>query len=515
MIRVIESASATKESVMIASETLHVQADAPARSIKLQTPARAGLGIHRSVRTPIDSAPLRERNTGDNQATQRDLGLYNAGGDHQRDGNTECRIAGQEQAVASRNFSTIPIFAADRLNPPRASPWFASAALTAGVRPALAIGPIDDHIEREADRMASQVMNGPESRPSVTHVPPQLKLKCAGCAAQPGRSCNAADISPNEETGKHVPAIVGEVLRSTGNSLDPDTRAFMEPRFGQDLSQVRVHIDAKAAESARTINAAAYTIGQHVVFGAGRYEPAVNAGRELLAHELAHTLQQRQASDAQLVIDNEADHEREASVVADNALHQTTPIPSVKALDSRLILRQKLGPDESGPRIERSIELMPHLIPMDAPAVREVEKCEEFPGGSTDCEVNEQTGIPTGRVTHRTDETNPCTRPCVEQHEAVHLPQLKTLCQQLRDCYLAADKGKRPASDCFKMTFSGTKERECAAYRKSVPCMERRLKTAKDCQSTENKEYGTRKLASEKCFRDKNCGGSADLTKKR
>lgn len=133
-----------------------------------------------------------------------------------------------------------------------------------------------------------------------------------------------------------------------------------------------------------------------------------------------------------------------------------------------------------------------------------VEECEELPGGSTDCEVDE-TGTPTGKVTHRIDETNRCTKPCVEQHEAVHVKQLKTFCPKLRDCYLAADKGKRPHTECVKMALFGSKERECEAYKMSVPCVENRLKKAKRCQSKRNKDYGRRKLASEKCFLQRYC----------
>jgi hypothetical protein len=89
-----------------------------------------------------------------------------------------------------------------------------------------------------------------------------------------------------------VPPSVHEVLRSPGGQLDAETRAFMEPRFGRDFSHVRLHTDAKAAESASAANALAYTVGPHVVFGAGKYTPAGHEGRRLLAHELAHVVQQ-------------------------------------------------------------------------------------------------------------------------------------------------------------------------------------------------------------------------------
>jgi hypothetical protein len=93
-----------------------------------------------------------------------------------------------------------------------------------------------------------------------------------------------------------VPPIVHEVLNSPGRPLDSATRAFMEPRFGHDFGHVRVHTDAKAAESARAVSAHAYTVGHNIVFGTSEFVPTTHPGRELLAHELAHTIQQRDAS---------------------------------------------------------------------------------------------------------------------------------------------------------------------------------------------------------------------------
>lgn len=88
-----------------------------------------------------------------------------------------------------------------------------------------------------------------------------------------------------------VPSIVHEVMASPGQPLDAATRTFFEPRFGHDFSHVRVHGDAKAAESARAVNALAYTLGRNVVFAAGQYAPSSAAGKGLLAHELAHVVQ--------------------------------------------------------------------------------------------------------------------------------------------------------------------------------------------------------------------------------
>jgi hypothetical protein len=92
-----------------------------------------------------------------------------------------------------------------------------------------------------------------------------------------------------------APAIVREVLNSPGRPLDPQTRALMEPRFGQDFSRVRVHTDVSAADSAHAVNAHAYTVGSEIVFGETQYAPHTGAGRALLAHELTHVVQQRGA----------------------------------------------------------------------------------------------------------------------------------------------------------------------------------------------------------------------------
>src|SRR5207244_7109625 len=85
-----------------------------------------------------------------------------------------------------------------------------------------------------------------------------------------------------------IPPIVHDVLSSSGQPLDTGTRAFMEPRFGHDFGQVRVHTDARAAESAQAVNALAYTVGRNVVFGGGEDAPGTSEGRKVLAHEVRH-----------------------------------------------------------------------------------------------------------------------------------------------------------------------------------------------------------------------------------
>jgi hypothetical protein len=98
--------------------------------------------------------------------------------------------------------------------------------------------------------------------------------------------------TPAWATADQPSAIVRSALAGLGARLDPKTRAFMEPRFGQDFSQVRVHSDRAAAEAAGVLNARAFTVGDHIFFGAGQSATG-GAGQRLMAHELTHVIQQR------------------------------------------------------------------------------------------------------------------------------------------------------------------------------------------------------------------------------
>jgi hypothetical protein len=150
---------------------------------------------------------------------------------------------------------------------------------------------------------------------------------CAECGKEKMLLQRATqDREPETQNSGGVPAIVHEVLRSSGQPLDTNTRAFMEPRFDHDFSRVRVHTDARAAESAQAVGAAAYTVAQHVVFGAGRFQPDTRLGQQLLAHELTHVLQQRsalQSSSVFAAIDPDDRMEAEAQSVG-HAIHGET-----------------------------------------------------------------------------------------------------------------------------------------------------------------------------------------------
>lgn len=166
-----------------------------------------------------------------------------------------------------------------------------------------------------------------------------LQRKCA-CGGSPGvdgecEACRNKRLSLQRQTisaagSATAPPIVHEVLSSPGQPLDAGTRAFMEPRFGHDFSQVRVHTDARAAESARAVNALAYTVGRDLVFGARQHAPATNEGRLLIAHELTHVLQQQGRRGTELLSVGPATgpQEEEANTTAARVLESSrTPEP--------------------------------------------------------------------------------------------------------------------------------------------------------------------------------------------
>lgn len=158
-----------------------------------------------------------------------------------------------------------------------------------GLQPKLAVSTPGDQYEQEADRVAEHVMRMPA---------PTLQPACASCSTggTPGPERENHELvhrkSENvSDTSNSVPDSFLHNL-SPGQVLDTATRAFMEPRFGRDFSNVRVHTNEKAAESAQSVNAVAYTLGRDIVFEAGQYRPHTPAGQTLIAHELAHVIQQ-------------------------------------------------------------------------------------------------------------------------------------------------------------------------------------------------------------------------------
>lgn len=210
----------------------------------------------------------------------------------------------------------------------------------------LAINEPGDVFERQADQVAETVMRMAD--PAA--VPPALGLQqnspgatvqracacggsCDDCKKEAGVLQRAA-VGPGAATAI-APPIVHDVLGSPGQPLDLATRNFMELRFGYDFSGVRVHADGRAAESARAVNALAYTVGNHVVLGVGQSQ-GTSSGTRLLAHELTHVVQQNGATGA-IRFDGETD----------------------SAPDHELV--------RSGMRVQRKLSVDP-AVPSNAPA---------------------------------------------------------------------------------------------------------------------------------------------------
>jgi hypothetical protein len=145
-----------------------------------------------------------------------------------------------------------------------------------------------DQYEQEAVRVSQQLMRTSE---------PQQRVGAWGRADCGHELVQLKSAVPSGVSSADAPASVHDVLNSPGHPLDAETRTFMGPRFGKDFSDVRVHSDARAVESADAVQARAFTVGHHIVFAAGEYAPGTSAGRALIAHELAHVIQQSSGAD--------------------------------------------------------------------------------------------------------------------------------------------------------------------------------------------------------------------------
>ena len=179
------------------------------------------------------------------------------------------------------DFSRIPI------HPPAAG----------SIQAKLQINKPGDEYEQEADRISAQVMRMPE---------PQIQRACAcggacpKCSNEQGgrKQVQTKGIKTNDTAVTTVPPIVQEVTRSPGETLDPSTRKFMETRFGHEFGAVRIHSDQSAGDLTHRLHARALTIGDRIFFAPNEFQPDRTRGKRLLAHELAHVVQQRRLGGA-------------------------------------------------------------------------------------------------------------------------------------------------------------------------------------------------------------------------
>ena len=168
------------------------------------------------------------------------------------------------------------------------------------IQPKLAVSEPGDQYEQDADQVADQVMRMPA---------PTLQRSAIGCAIDsdscPGRSTD--ELLQRKPAGTASISVTDTFVQDPGpgQPLSAVARAFFEPRFGHDFSEVRVHTDQNAAESSRQVSAQAYTVGRDIVFGAAKYQPDSVAGGQLLAHELTHVLQQSGTRTLSTAIDSQ------------------------------------------------------------------------------------------------------------------------------------------------------------------------------------------------------------------
>ncbi|RUT02468.1 hypothetical protein DSM106972_059460 [Dulcicalothrix desertica PCC 7102] len=198
----------------------------------------------------------------------------------------------------------------------------------------------------------------------------QRSLKISNHTDCQKRQLNLQRRATSRDKPSQVPQIVHEVLQSPGQPLDANTRVEMESHFNRDFSQVRVHTDAKAAESATAVNALAYTVGQDIMFRSQQYAPESNSGQQLLAHELVHVLQQEDSntvSNLELAISDNASLEAEADqasqAIAGGQQIQLSLASAATAIqrqiaDSRREEIIRLGESEDPANRQRALELI-------------------------------------------------------------------------------------------------------------------------------------------------------------
>jgi hypothetical protein len=199
------------------------------------------------------------------------------------------------------SFDQVPVHSDARAGMNPAWQGFTMRSPWVGLRAKLAISVPDDPYEQEADAVADQVMQVP-NRQSNSHdlsfsslSVPRPSSKGGLCVEEEEKKLQREGHGNIRDSPETVPPIVYETLRSSGQALDSDTRSFMEERFDRDFGDVRLHTDGRAMESARAVNALAYTVGRHIVFGRNQYSPHTPTGQRLLAHELTHVVQQNSA----------------------------------------------------------------------------------------------------------------------------------------------------------------------------------------------------------------------------
>lgn len=196
---------------------------------------------------------------------------------------------GQAGSTAG-DFSRVPALSYDRTNLCGEAPLSERRRQRNTHRVELAIGRVDDPLEVEADRLAD--LRATPAGPVRSEAVRQLQVGRRSTDGQDGDAARNMPAGVASGGTSKVLEPVHDVIGSPGKSLDLESLTFFESRFKRDFSHVRIHTDQRAAESARAIDALAYSAGHHIAFAEGAYRPTTSEGRRLLAHELAHVVQQ-------------------------------------------------------------------------------------------------------------------------------------------------------------------------------------------------------------------------------
>jgi len=211
------------------------------------------------------------------------------------------RIRTRQEALTKKPPNSVPASTlatpADLQHPERAEGPQATSASAAGAghqfsalsvdgaRPQLTVSEPADAADQEATRVADQVAEQTQKNTSTS------AQQQTGVAVSANLSRTNVDQARDDGASSDAETLASQALAGASEPLSSSIRREMEPAFGHDFSQVRVHTDSAATRSARAVNARAYTVGSDVVFGAGRYAPGTREGDRLLAHELTHVVQ--------------------------------------------------------------------------------------------------------------------------------------------------------------------------------------------------------------------------------
>jgi hypothetical protein len=299
--------------------------EAPAHSTQIARPSRGGTVEqgHRLQRSMGNQAMLRLLGQGAKNLTR------NEPDDHNKQEAGPARLNARRAGPGLWwDFSKIPIVPPEQPKRLEARSWLGASRLPGIIQAKLVVGEVNDPLEHEADRVANQVMGMAEATAPARPTPTAIQMKCAGCEEEDRKKGamqhlavrTAQSVEGGEEDNTlggqmtifrkaaiaaHSPTAPEPASSTTGGlarrkaggeSLSAATLHRMENAFGRDFSRVRVHCDAEAGEMSRQLSALAFTHGNHIFFGSGKYDPEGAHGKRLLAHELTHVVQQGQAA---------------------------------------------------------------------------------------------------------------------------------------------------------------------------------------------------------------------------